>query len=537
MQTWPDSSRGAMLARLQATSHWDVLVIGGGATGLGVALEAAARGFKVALVEAGDFACGTSSRSTKLVHGGVRYLAQGRIGLVRDALQARAQLLASAPHLAQPLAFVMPSYRLGQRWWMGLGLKIYDALAGTHGLGCTEILSREQTQLRLTGVNTNGLRGGVQYWDAQFDDARYAIAIARTAFTHGAALLNYCRVIALLQDQGRVSGARVLDQETQQTFALHARCVINATGVWVDDIRAMESGLAQRPKMLAPSQGVHLVVDRRFLPGQRALLVPNTADGRVLFAIPWLGAIVLGTTDTPRQDTPTEPAPYPEEIDFILHEAGRYLASAPTRADIRSMWVGLRPLVQTESGVASANATTATSQLSREHTIVVSRAGLLSVTGGKWTTYQHMALDVLGACVQHELLPRSALRARAQSRLWGAPALASASLTEVSRLAMYGDEAALVQALPDADRMLTPEFSVAMVRFAVRYEFARAIEDVLARRYRLLFLDAQLAAQLARPVAEILREELGAGFDVQQAVQRFHLLCLRYQGELNATDN
>jgi len=250
-----------------------------------------------------------------------------------------------------------------------------------------------------------------------------------------------------------------------------------------------------------------------------------------------LGAIVLGTTDTPRQDTPTEPAPYPEEIDFILHEAGRYLASAPTRADIRSMWVGLRPLVQTESGVASANATTATSQLSREHTIVVSRAGLLSVTGGKWTTYQHMALDVLGACVQHELLPPSALRARAQSRLWGAPALASASLTEVSRLAMYGDEAALVQALPDADRMLTPEFSVAMVRFAVRYEFARTIEDVLARRYRLLFLDAQLAAQLARPVAEILREELGAGFDVQQAVQRFHLLCLRYQGELNATDN
>jgi len=341
-------TRQELLSHLAQPKTWDVAIIGGGATGLGVALDAAARGFSVVLLESHDFAKGTSSRATKLVHGGVRYLAQGNISLVREALHERSTLLRNAPHLAQPLAFVMPSYKFWETPFYGAGLKAYDALAGKAGLGSTEFLSRGETLACLPTLRREGLKGGVKYWDGQFDDARLALALARTAASRGALVVNYCPVDTLVHTAGKVTGLRCHDSESGRAFELQARCVINATGVWVDEFRQQDGEAIGRPvsAMVAPSQGVHIVVDREFLPGTHALMVPKTADGRVLFGVPWLGKLILGTTDTPRGDLAREPRPFPEELDFILGESARYLARAPRVADIRSMWVGLRPLVK-----------------------------------------------------------------------------------------------------------------------------------------------------------------------------------------------
>lgn len=507
--------RTALLARLREPREWDLAVIGGGATGLGVALDAAARGFSVVLVESHDFAKGTSSRATKLAHGGVRYLAQGDIGLVREALAERGAMLANAPHVAQRLPFVMPGYHWWERGFYGVGLKAYDALAGRRGLGGTEWLSTQRVRELLPGVQPRGLWGGVKYWDGQFDDARLALLLARSAAARGALVVNHCPATQLLREDGKVRGLVVHDAESGEAFTLRARCVVNAAGVWVDAVRDMDRDAAapQRPPMVAPSQGVHLVVDRRFLPGTHALLVPKTDDGRVLFAVPWLGKTVLGTTDTPRGDLDREPAPFADEVAFILREAGRYLAQAPQRGDVRSVWVGLRPLVK-PSGEEAEN----TKAISREHTVVVGRSGLVTVTGGKWTTYRAMAEDVLDHCMARGLLERRA--GGVTERL---PLIGSAPgrpLAEPPGEHLYGSEAALLRSLPGAAHWLWRDaesgrggLSEAMVRFAVRYEMARDVEDVLARRSRLLFLDAAEAARQADAVAAILGEELGRAVD------------------------
>jgi glycerol-3-phosphate dehydrogenase len=518
-----------LLARLAADRLWDVVIIGGGATGLGVALDATVRGFSVALVDADDFAKGTSSRSTKLVHGGVRYLAQGNIGLVREALHERATLLASAPHLAQPLPFVMPSYRWWEKWFYGAGLVIYDMLAGNAGLANTEFLSRSATLRCSPTTRAAGLYGGVKYWDGQFDDARLAVALARTAVEQGACAVNHCTATRLIASDGAIEGVTVRDNETKREIALRTRCVINAAGVWVDAVRRMDNPDAT--DIVAPSQGVHVVVDREFLPTDHALLIPRTEDGRVLFAVPWLGRTVLGTTDTPRHDLPVEPVAFDEEIDFILRESGKYLSRRPARADIRSVWVGLRPLVKPPASGANGDAEN-TKRLSREHTVLVSRRGLVTVTGGKWTTYRAMAEDVLMRCFERGLLPERRSGATGHLQLVGAPAAgAGAPPTPLSAppgLHLYGTDAALVQTLPGAERDLCPGLSEAMVRFAVRHEFARTVEDVLARRSRLLFLDARLAGTLAQPVAAILAEELGPSFDAPASAHAFAALAARY---------
>lgn len=483
--------------------------MGGGATGLGVALSAARRGWRVALLESHDFAKGTSSRSTKLVHGGVRYLAQGRLGLVREALHERHAMLASLPHLAQPLAFVMPAYRWWQPFFYGLGLKLYDWLAGAEGLGTTQWLSAAQTRRCLPGLTTGGLWGGVQYWDGQFDDARYAVQLARDAVAAGACVLNHCQVQSLLQDQGRVVGVQALDQETGQSFALHAACVVNATGVWVDQFRAQEA------PMVAPSQGVHLVVDADFLAGSQALLVPRTEDGRVLFAVPWLGKLILGTTDTSRHDLPREPEAFEEEIAFILREAGRVLQRKPQRSDVRSIWVGLRPLIRPPK----ASQRVATRQLSREHWIGPGLPGLLHVSGGKWTTYRAMAEDVLQqAQAAGWLSPRAAAPPRTQF------VQTTVSLTQAPGPHLYGPEQALLAQLEGHAHWLAPGLTESMVRFAARYEMARTVEDVLARRSRLLFLDARAALRVAPQVARVLREE---GCE-QVELDAFQALAKRY---------
>ena len=431
--------RAELLARLGEPVHYDLAIVGGGATGLGVALDAAARGFRVVLVESHDFAKGTSSRSTKLVHGGVRYLAQGHMALVREALRERALLLNNAPHLAQPLAFVMPSYQWWEMPFYGLGLTLYEALAGKAGLVCE-------------------------------------------------------------------------DTQTGQSYCIHARCVINAAGVWVDVLRqqdgAARGGLESTPvvPIVAPSQGVHLVVDREFLAADVALMVPHTADGRVLFAVPWLGKVILGTTDTPRHDLAREPLAFKEEIDFILREAARYLRRAPGRADIKSIWVGLRPLVKPPDEAGES-----TPGLSRAHAVLVSRSGLVTVTGGKWTTYRAMAEEVMDECVERSLLERRGECVTGNLRLMGAleSGAQGMALSQPAGLHLYGREQAQVMGLPGADIELCAGLTEAMVRFAARYEYAITVEDVLARRSRLLFLDARLARSLAAQVGQIMEQETG----------------------------
>jgi glycerol-3-phosphate dehydrogenase len=532
MNTAPDTTRARLLSLARSKRTWDLAVIGGGATGLGLALDAAARGFSVVLLESEDFAAGTSSRATKLVHGGVRYLAQGNVALVSEALHERATLLANAPHLAQRLAFVMPGYRWWERGFYGIGLKMYDTLAGSRGLGATEFLSSAETRALLPTVRRRGLSGGVKYWDGQFDDARLAVTLARTAVAQGAVVLNHCPVTALVREGGKVKGLVARDAETGATLTIAARCVVNATGVWVDDLRNMDrdEGSAAKAAIVAPSQGVHLVVDRAFMPGTHALLIPKTEDGRVLFAVPWMGKTILGTTDTPRDDIVREPAPFAEDVEFILREAGRYLEKAPTRADVRSVWVGLRPLVK--AGGDEDN----TKQLSREHTVLVGRSGMVTVTGGKWTTYRAMAEDVLERCFVSRLLPRKAKGVTVNLPLLGASKLAGVSMTQAPGEHLYGSEGALLHELPGAEHWLWRDaesgqgaLSEAMVRFAVRHEMARSVEDVLARRSRLLFLDAAEAARQAGAVASILADELGPDFDAAASRRSFAALAAQYQ--------
>ncbi len=499
--------RQHLFAKLQDSPPFDIAIVGGGATGLGIALEATLRGLRVVLLESHDFAKGTSSRATKLVHGGVRYLAQGNVSLVREALHERAVLLYNAPHLAQPIPFVMPSYRWWETVFYGVGLTLYDLLAGKFGLGRTEFLNRAEVLQRLPQAQAQGLRGGVQYWDGQFDDARLAVALARTAASKGALLINYCPVTALTHQNQHVVGVQCTDQETGRPFDVRAKCVINATGVWVDALREMDgaaNALAVKP-MVAPSQGVHLVVDRAFLNSDHALLIPKTSDGRVLFAVPWLGKVILGTTDTPRHDLPREPQAFEAEVAFILQESARYLQRAPKREDVRSVWVGLRPLVKPQD--ADGNHT---KDLSREHTVLISSSGLVTVTGGKWTTYRAIAQDVLARCTQaHLIAPKFKESHSDACRLVGATmgTQANFSLMQAAGMHSYGEEQALLMQLPGADHWLSASLSEAMVRFAAQQEFARTVEDVLARRSRLLFLDARLAIELAPQVAAILESE------------------------------
>jgi glycerol-3-phosphate dehydrogenase len=515
--------RQDLLDRLAQPGTWDLVVVGGGATGLGVALDAAARGFSVVLLESHDFAKGTSSRATKLIHGGVRYLAQGNISLVREALHERTTLLRNAPHLAQPLPFVLPAYGLWELPFYGTGLMLYDGLAGVAGLGRTQFLSRRETLSRLPTARPDRLKGGIQYWDGQFDDARLALALARTAASRGALVVNYCGVTQLLHAEGRVSGVVCRDDESGREFTLQAKCVVNATGVWVDELRRQDAEAIGRPvqPMVAPSQGVHVVVDREFLPGHHALMVPKTTDGRVLFGVPWLGKLILGTTDTPRHDLPREPRPFRDELEFILGESARYLVRAPRREDVRSAWVGLRPLVK-----PIGNGDEPTKALSREHTVLASRSGLVTVTGGKWTTYRAMAEDVLRKCFAAGLLPAAEAGVTVHLPLVGAPLGQSVGtpLSAAPGLHLYGTEAGQVASLPGEDRHLGGGLTAAMVRFAARHEYARTTEDVLARRFRLLFLDARMAGELAREVGALLREETG----VDPQVEAFRELAASY---------
>jgi glycerol-3-phosphate dehydrogenase len=505
-------NRTDMWRRIKAHPQaWDILVVGGGATGVGVAIDAAARGYDVLLLEQSDFGKGTSSRSTKLAHGGVRYLEQGNIGLVMEALKERGLLLQNAPHIVHDLAFVVPNYDWWEAPFYGLGLKLYQLLAGKYGFGVSRILSKEETLEHLPTLKTEGLRGGAVYYDGQFDDARLLIHMVATAFEQGATLLNYVEVTGLTKDaQGFVNGVSVRDVETGNEFRANAKVVVNATGAFSDLLRLKAEPSAT--PMIAPSQGIHLVFDSSFLQGDSAVMVPHTSDGRVLFAIPWHGHTLVGTTDTPIATATLEPVAMEQEIDFILATAGQYLTKAPTRDDVLSVFAGIRPLVGA-TGAASGGVKTAA--LSRDHVIHIDRSGLVTVCGGKWTTYRHMAEDCVDQAATLAQLPEKPCGTH-HLRIHGFHEVTKEEgAKQFGALAVYGSDANEIRKLITTDAGLSEPLHTALpyikaeVLWAVRHEMARTVEDVLARRTRALFLNARAALEMAPAVADLMSSELG----------------------------
>lgn len=517
--------RQQQLQNAKNTAKYSVLVIGGGATGLGVAVDAASRGFSTLLVERADFAKGTSSKSTKLVHGGVRYLAQGYVDLVKEALKERGRLAQNASHLFRTQPFIIP----GEKWWTAyfytFGLTIYDKLAGSLGIGKTRYLKKSLAQSKLLGVKASKLKNAVCYYDGQFDDARLAINLAQTAINQGANVLNYCEVISLLKDSnGKIIGATLRDNlDPTNIFDVKADCVINATGIFTNEINLMNDPKAE--KIIVPSQGVHIVLDKSFLPGEHALMVPKTSDGRVLFAVPWHNKVLVGTTDTLVNEVTYEPKPLDEEINFILQTASEYFIKTPTKQDILSVFVGLRPLAAPKNNQS-------TKEVSRSHKITIANSGLVDIIGGKWTTYRQMAEDTLDMAIKAKLLPHKTC-VTANLAIHGSDY--DKIKYPASHLNCYGSDRFLIEQII-ADNPETAEklhqnydFTVAQVIWAVKNEMAQTLEDVLARRMRLLFLDARVAKEVAPKVAQIIAKELNQNIEWQnQQIAQFQALCDQY---------
>lgn len=489
-------NRNKMLANAGKEELWDIIIIGGGATGIGCAVDSASRGYKTLLLEQSDFGKGTSSRSTKLVHGGVRYLEQGNISLVFDALKERGILQKNAPHLVKNLSLIVPNFSAFEKFYYGVGLKVYDALAGKYSFGKSKILSKDETLNRLPTINIENLSGGVLYHDGQFDDSRLLINLMQTALKNDAVCLNYARVFELNKNaQNKVNGVSFIDEESGQLFAVKAKVVINATGAFCDKIRQFSDVKAE--KIIKPSQGIHLVFDKSFLPSETGILIPKTVDGRVLFAIPWHEHTLIGTTDTPIENAELEPKPFAEEIEFVLETAGKYLSKKPKREDVLSVFVGIRPLVKPANSAK-------TSAISRDHTIEIDDSNLLTITGGKWTTYRKMAEDAINQATKIGDLEKKECQTK-DLQIYQTPKNQSEKLDEN---------------LP---------YTVEDVREAVRNEMARTLEDVLARRTRSLFLNAKIAVKIAPKVAKIMAEELGKDESWQaEQVKQFQQLAGNY---------
>ena len=496
-------NRNSMLSQLDENKTWDVLIIGGGATGLGTAVDAASRGLSTILIEANDFANGTSSRSTKLVHGGVRYLQQGNLKLVREALKERGRLLQNATSVTHKLGFIIPSFSFTQKIYYGVGLKLYDLLSGKLSLGAPKLLSRKKTTQLLPGLDHKKVSGGIVYFDGQFDDARLAMNLANTAVKHGAVVLNYCEAISLLKmkkkpagKQDIVCGVVAEDIINNKTFEIKSKTVINATGVFVDDILQMDNENTE--DIITPSQGIHLVIDKKFFPGNYAMVIPKTDDKRVLFAVPWHNKIVLGTTDTEIEDISDEPVPLKEEIDFILEHANRYLTSNFTLNDVTSMFAGLRPLVK-------AKGVTNTSLLSRDHIIIVSPSNLITITGGKWTTYRKMAEDAVNNAI---FVAKFAYKDCVTETLQ----IESSEFDNINY-----------------DEPIEKMYSRENIQTFIEKEMAICVEDILARRTRLLFLDVRAALKAAPIVATHMSSILYKNEEcIQMEIDNFTQLAKNY---------
>lgn len=516
-------NREAMLAAAQQrTEPWDVIIIGGGATGLGAAVDAATRGYTTLLLEQVDFAKGTSSRSTKLVHGGVRYLEQGNLKLVLEALYERGLMLKNAPHLVHDQAFVVPVYSQFQKLFYGTGLKMYDMLARKLSFGKSLVLGRNRVLELIPNLDPKGVKGGILYHDGQFDDSRLALNLAQTAAAAGAVLLNHAPVMRLLKTDGKVTGVEVQDLESGATFEARAKVVINATGPFADAIREMDDAGAK--KAISASQGIHLVLDRSFLPGNAAIMVPKTDDGRVLFAIPWHDHVVVGTTDTPIPEVSLEPRPLQEEIDFVLSHAQRYMSKDPQPSDVLSVFVGIRPLVSNPDAATTA-------AISRDHSLFVSRGNLVTICGGKWTTYRRMAEDTINKAAQvGGLAPQPCVTKDLHVHGYVAQPL------DDHRLGVYGSEAdalvALEKSEPGLAERIHPDLPVTrgQIVWAARHEMARTLEDALSRRTRALILGAKASSQAAPLVAQLMADELGHDEAWQrEQVAQFQELAKQYQ--------
>lgn len=514
-------NRIEMLQQLDEVAIWDIIIIGGGATGLGTAVDAASRGYKTLLVEQHDFAKGTSSRSTKLVHGGVRYLALGNIKLVNEALKERGLLLKNAPHVTMPLSFVLPCYSLWQKIYYGIGLKLYDILAGDSGLGKTAMISSAAAKVYLPAINNKNLKGAIVYTDGQFDDARLAINLAQTAVENGAAVLNYCKLLQLCKENKKITGVVIQDMISGKAYTLQCKVAINATGVFTDEVLRLDDAAAKN--IVSPSQGIHVVLDKKFFPGNSAMMIPKTADGRVLFAVPWHDKVLVGTTDTPVESHSLEPKPLEEEIEFVLYHINKYVAATITRADVKTIFAGLRPLVKKGTSKKTA-------LMPRDHTILVSASGLVTITGGKWTTYRKMASEVLDKAVAVAALEkRSCVTKELKIHGW------ANATAEKDPLHFYGSDAVHLKDLCKEDQTLSglihpslPNIKAEIV-WAVRNEMAITAEDVLARRTRILFLDAQAARDSVKLVAAIMAKEMNKDSDwVQQQINDFTTLAKQY---------
>lgn len=506
--------RDEMIRQLSTVATWDCCIIGGGATGLGIAIDAASRGYRTLLIEQSDFAKGTSSRSTKLVHGGVRYLQQGNIKLVMEALKERGRLRKNAPHLVKNQSFLLPNYKWWQGPFYGLGLKIYDWMAGDLGLGPSLFLSRDETLQRAPTLDPEGLRGGVLFHDGQFDDARLAINMAQTAVDQGGTMINYMKLTRFLNDNGRLSGLEATDQTNGNQYTIHARCIINATGVFTDQVRQLDQ--PNKPPVLSLSQGTHLVLDRKFLPGDTAILIPETSDGRVLFAVPWHQHTIIGTTDIPVSSPSMEPIPQEDEIRFILDNIKVYLATDPQRADVLAVFSGLRPLVKGNAA--------STAALSRDHFIEISDTGLMSITGGKWTTYRKMAEDAINQAIQHQLLPNKDCKTIAL------PIHGAMQVDDYNKHGYYyGSDwqkiEELIQQHPEWGETIHPDlpYTKAEIIWAVREEMCITVDDALARRTRALLLNAAAALAAAPEVAHLIALE--KGYDLAWEQEQTDLFC------------
>lgn len=514
--------RNSLINILKETVEWDLLIIGGGATGLGIAVDAATRGYKTLLVEQEDFAKGTSSRSTKLVHGGVRYLAQGNISLVREALKERGLLLQNAPHLTKNESIIIPCYSRMRGIFYGIGLKLYDWLSGKLSIGRSKVISKKEVIKRLPAINQFSLKCGVLYHDGTFDDARLAINLAQTCVEHNGATLNYCKVISLIKNENNtICGAKILDKEANKEYSVKAKVVINATGVFTDEILQLDNHDAK--SIIRPSQGIHLVLDNSFLQSNDAIMIPHTDDGRVLFAIPWHHHVLVGTTDTPLDTHSLEPRALESEIDFILRTSAKYLTKKPKRTDVLSVFAGLRPLAATDDSKEK------TKEISRSHKVIISDSGLVSVIGGKWTTYRKMAEDTLSKIISGKMLPFKKCITK-NLKIHGYTTQSSDE-----KLSFYGTDKKEIKDLIAANSQwrepLSPESGIsgAQVVWAVRNEMARTVEDVLARRTRILFIDAKVACDIAPKVAEIMAKELRQNDEWQEKqINSFRQLAKGY---------
>lgn len=481
-------NRNSALEKLTATPAWDIIIIGGGATGLGIAVDAASRGFATLLLEQSDFAKGTSSRSTKLVHGGVRYLAQGNIGLVYDALHERGLLLKNAPHVVKRQSFIIPCYSWFEKIKYLTGLKLYDLLAGRHSFGPSKFINKQKLQEFLPQINENGLKGGIEYFDGQFDDARLAISLAQTSAAYGGILLNYFKVTGILKTNGKATGITAIDKETDKSYTLNAKSIINATGVFVDEVLRMDE--ENHTAIVRPSQGVHLVFSKSFLNSNHAVMIPKTSDGRVLFAVPWQEHVLVGTTDTPINQHSLEPVALEKEVNFILDNVSQYFMRKPQRKDVLSVFAGLRPLAAPKNNAGN------TKEISRDHKLMISPSGLVTITGGKWTTYRKMAEETVDAAIRSAALRDVKCKTR--------------------QLEIYHQD---IHGLKLEEQ----------VKWFVAHEMARTVEDILARRVRLLFLDAHAAMKTAPEVARILAHELGRDEHwQQQQIQEFTTIANNY---------